>query len=649
MDNPSPASSSASTAITSFSPGPERNHNEADSPKYTTAGTIYNPKAVQPIKPPTRLRRAFKWPPDPPGPSPGTMERSLFPKSALEALSLQEMLSPYDQADFDSAPARAMPVYNPLQQNQDRAVTPPHAKKDIETPDRIGMSAPRSQSRSLHSSQSQPSPGMMTPAVNGNEVDEASQQDCAAEEDGDLSSNGSPFEHALGRLTVKSLHNLASYPNPNQKRALKLLQPRPRLSHSEPVNAVNNSRFSIASVAPQTPGHLDTAGRGRQSRSPAETRSSRFSNAPPREPKNRDTFPSSRAHYLNHNRQAFGEPTGEAVNVTNICGGYKSTLATGPGAPLPLTAGPPGHRQYNPSTFDSALRALHSRGRRGLVVSENDAAAVEFRALVDSNTRHHETRSPSVVALRHCPIMELAVSGGAGEPPVFQPDRPLTYESSLAELRATSFPEVSSRHTSPVVGRLQSVLHAIHTGDDVVDTKFPEEVRKYYPYGMPNMHEPITVSEEWATHYPLLERRQHVVGSFAKTCEALENLENRNRKVYHQFHAAADDFPDSMDVVIQQAHNRRLQRSVGVVGVIGDRRRSNARVACDPLEVEQVNNMPLYEAAGPLLPMVFATLLHNLDYGSDLDTYCPWQKPPEDAVDPSCQGTFFGKSTALAG
>ncbi|KAL2757773.1 hypothetical protein ACRALDRAFT_1068279 [Sodiomyces alcalophilus JCM 7366] len=643
MDNPSPASSSDSTANTTFSPHSERTYTKPESPKYiyTTAGTIYNPKAAQPIKPPARRNRALKWPLDSANLHSHPVEVSLFPKSALEALTLRQTSSPYAQADSDNASVHPIPAYSPLQQNYDRAVTPPHAKRDYQTSHRADMSAlsvPRSMPGGLHASQ--PSPGWTLPTES--EVAKSSQRDGAAGDD-DSSSNGDRSEHPLCRLSVKSLHNLASYPNPNQKKALKLIRTRRPFSNSRPESSGIDSRAATPSLAPPNFGSSDIAGRGRQSHSPVAPRPDGFHYPPPREPKNRDKFPSSRAHYYGYNRQALGEPRGEAVNLVNNHGGYNSTLATGPGAPQPLTAGPPGQRQYNPSTLDSTRRALHNGKRPRHAASEDDAVSVEFRALLNGD-KEQEASSQSVVGARQSPIVPSVVSSGASaEPTVSTPNPPPAPPSLLDELRATSVPEVASRQNSPGLDPLKSILHSIDTGDKIVDTRFPGEVRKYYPYGMPNMHEPLPLAQNWITNYPLPGRRQHEAGSFAA---AREELQNHNRKVYHQFHAAAAEFPGSMDAVIHQARNRRLLHSIGV---IGDRRQYNAITERDPLEVKHVNSMPLCEVSEPLLSMVFATLLNNLDYGNGPTTYCPWQKPPRHAVDASCQGTFFGKSTGVAG
>lgn len=633
MDNPSPASSSDSTANTTFSPVSERTHNRAESPKYTytTAGTIYNPKAAQSIRPPVRRHRAFKWPLDVTGPRSPSAELSFFPKSAFEPLPLRETPSPYAQANSDNTRTPIRPVYSPLQQIYDRAVTPPYAKKDIQTTCYRDMSAPLSQSECRNAPQ--PSPGLMLPAENG--FAKSGQRDCAVDDDHDDDDdcNGDRLEHTLFRLSVKSLHNLASYPNPNQKKALKLLRTQRPFSHMRPET----------SLAPPNLASSDTAGRGKQPRSPVMPPPGGFQHLPPRGPKDHDKLPSSRAQYFyNHHRQVPGDPKGEAANLVSLHGDYKSTLATGPGAPQPLTAGPPGQRQYDASALEFAPHPLQSGSRPRLVASEADVAAIELGGPVNCD-RDFEERPQSVAGARLSPAIHSAVSSGAAEPPpALTPIQLPATMSPLGELRTTSVPEVSSRLDMPDVGPLQSILHSIDTGDDLVDTKYPEEVRKYYPFGMPIMHEPSPVAHDWTAHYPLPERRQHAAGSFAA---AGEELWNHNTKVYRQFHAGAGEFPGSMDVVIQQARDRRLRRSIGV---IGDRRPSSTITRNDPLEVQQVNEMPLSEAAEPLLSMVFATLLNNLDYGSESNTYCPWQKPPRQAVDASCQGTFFGKSTGLA-
>ncbi|KAK4102705.1 hypothetical protein N658DRAFT_551122 [Parathielavia hyrcaniae] len=151
-------------------------------PKYTTAGTIYHPKAASSLQPPTRRPRARRYPQPIQAPSGGTFMP--FPDALLSALPLKDQPPP-------SPPTTAsiLQQYAPLQQNYDRAVSPT-PESDIALLAEYEMSLPNIRSENLSS-----------PAgYEGN-------------------SSTSAEETLTSRITVKGLTNLASYPNPMQKAA----------------------------------------------------------------------------------------------------------------------------------------------------------------------------------------------------------------------------------------------------------------------------------------------------------------------------------------------------------------------------------------------------------------------------------------------
>lgn len=127
----------------------------------------------------------------------------------------------------------------------------------------------------------------------------------------------------FNNYSVKTLTNLASYPNPNQKMAQKCLD-RARKTYklapgaSRPASR-NSPRPGFDGAGAPASAPFGGGGGGRE-------QSAYYSRVP------------RNAHMTSSTRS--------------------SVLSNGPGAPQPLTAGPPGQRQYKASTFEGPLRAL---------------------------------------------------------------------------------------------------------------------------------------------------------------------------------------------------------------------------------------------------------------------------------------------------
>ncbi|KAI0971985.1 hypothetical protein F4678DRAFT_460814 [Xylaria arbuscula] len=251
--------------------------------QYTTVGSVYNPQP-QPLQPPVRRGRTVK---------------SLFPY----------------KSDSPAGPSQIQ--YTPLQQNSDRAVSPARLEPDP---------LPSNASIIRQGKQVLPNFGMAVPNVhqplsmlgslpslNPDSVDAARYighrvasstdafVDHSAADNSTMfavtnagSDNGSDTADtkSMSAMNFNSLTNLASYPNPNQRAAQKLLA-----SH-------------------------------RPNRTPA---------------------PGSQVSDSQSNPYNFESETLMPSSETPIC---EAALSRACGAPAPLTAGPPGVRQLRPATFE---------------------------------------------------------------------------------------------------------------------------------------------------------------------------------------------------------------------------------------------------------------------------------------------------------
>ncbi|KAH8661870.1 hypothetical protein BX600DRAFT_437307 [Xylariales sp. PMI_506] len=232
-------------------------------PKYTTVGSIYNPNAVQ-LQPPTRRGRSAKWP----------LQSSLFiSRSPLFGLSSlpASLCSPI--------PEDQSIQYSPLQQNYDRAVSPTTLGRTNSTP--IRMVEPLGRSAAVISASG-------SPPSQASEMEDVEDTAC---------NDGNNLKH----MSVKSLTNLASYPNPMQKNAQNMLS-RARAVH---VAVPNLRAFRSDALTVETILQSDGT-----------------------------------------NDQEIQQSSGTST--------YSTILAKGLGAPQPLTAGPPGFRPHRPTTHEAA-------------------------------------------------------------------------------------------------------------------------------------------------------------------------------------------------------------------------------------------------------------------------------------------------------
>lgn len=327
MEKPSPTDSiSPSTASGSSS--------TAAQPTYTTAGTIYNPSSSQPLQPPTRRGRSLKWT------SGGAYsDLSLLPRSLLASLQAKSngRISPYPTAQ-----------YTPLQQNYDRAAHP------------------ISKSGYVDDMTCRWSGTLASPGPESDETMSYVASDRDHDEDDEEEEDDEGMDNIMMNMTVKSLHNLASYPNPNQKKAQKaLLRPvKPRL------NLQNTAGANDMQVQPWDPRPSPDSLYDRSWVKPRHSNSDSVTS---------QLMAKAELQSIMRRGQREGPtppPNSEGSEH------HASWLAhLGLGAPRPLTAGPPGQRQYRASTFKSTFKALSTEVKAASQAEEDDAYAVTARVL----------------------------------------------------------------------------------------------------------------------------------------------------------------------------------------------------------------------------------------------------------------------------
>lgn len=481
---------------------------------YTTAGTVYNPTAT-PLQPPSRRGRASRWAP------PSQAELALFNKSVLASF-------PYKTHRSPPTTASSLKHYTPLQQNSDRAIEP--------------FMGPSVSGRTLSESSSTLSLGSAPSQGNTNNSNRTSR----LLDDMRLTDDEKDEEELfrLSVLPVRTITNLASYPNPSQKLAQKALD------------------------------------RARQTfKAAAETSRSLTPNVP-QQGARRWEGPGARPTSTNLDRDGPGT-SGWISKHDHLRNATRSSvLSSGPGAPQPLTAGPPGQRQYRPSTLEATFRALQTGTQR-------PPSSTTDEERLDNN--------PSFINVGNS--TKLTAPSRSNSP-------------HQAPLQAKDYFETSKptvKPTTNMVLRYDSTQPRRRT----YDTLSAEAVRGYFPDGFPPDLGPPTV--------PLLSNSAGCPeGRFPPTPEELRLRDARSKIA---FYGATHDLTKALDVRIAEAQGKLRDLELGISNTRERTAARNAEVDIvldssklgkprHSFDVESANQLPTHEAATPLVNMAFSTLLN---------------------------------------
>ncbi|CEJ92112.1 hypothetical protein VHEMI07785 [[Torrubiella] hemipterigena] len=224
-------------------------------------------------------------------------------------------------------------------------------------------------------------------------------------------------------MTTKSLQNLASYPNPSQRSAQKAL----KVAHAARLRAnlqyvptgVDLDSLSIEKLSsyPTDAGLSSGILRHTQSepaplrlhsqRAEANVQASCSPDAVPAQLGNRSPVVAHLSPLTYSEAAGGGRPSSDI-------------LVAGPGVPRPLTAGPPGQRQYRPSTFDLTFGTMASATGRSKTETDGynelrgSAVAVGRPASAVLHTKLDGALARGVVAVEPSKMDELGYTGYGG-------------------------------------------------------------------------------------------------------------------------------------------------------------------------------------------------------------------------------------------
>ncbi|KAH7304895.1 hypothetical protein B0I35DRAFT_484091 [Stachybotrys elegans] len=358
-------------------------------PTYTTAGTIYDPSSAAPLQPPARRGRALR----------GTMATSQA-DTIYQPKPVFETMPPLGRNAANRANLRHQ--YTPLQQNYDRASGPSRES---------GMVFLRSDM-----------PARLSNAVNGkiteptsplpSQLDEHGQDDREYNhvrskdqyrDDEDMASK------PLQGLPINSLHNLASYPNPHRDNARRVI-----LAASSDVSEQMRNSTQSGSWGHATPRGITALDRDASYFENTSTSTATFlpygTSATGQGPVSSSAGDRLLSSATSPGLSPYTTGTGPVQYRDNKTSAAEGSLSLGLGAPKPLTAGPPGARQYRrpvlettvqsvrPNSDTEAVDDLEDSSGDGLATSPNTTNAVFLPSTTPSpseslSNRWHDARN----------------------------------------------------------------------------------------------------------------------------------------------------------------------------------------------------------------------------------------------------------------
>ncbi|KAH6888048.1 hypothetical protein B0T10DRAFT_460698 [Thelonectria olida] len=324
---------------------------------YTTAGTRYDPSSSQPLQAPARRGR-MRW-----TVSHAASHLEFLPRSSFDGIQLGVGLGRNSSVQS----------YAPLQQNNDRAMSP------VDEADHASVNTPAEVTKmssdtpiSFSSMVVEPDDDQPTEVLDNSEPAEVLDIDQLAEKSGYLSDDEYESDTDMGvlmNMSVKTLQSLASYENPNQRKAQRVLDGRSALPVKPDATNQTDSQFTgrnrvfnfmempqRLSIPPAGPASSDPPshhpGQGRYHHLPIL---SGLSPEPIPESSHRDEM-------VNWETSGFHSAGSSSINPS--------------AGPPPLTAGPPGHRQYQPKTRNDEVPTF-SGFRRFLYAEDGDSTRAE--------------------------------------------------------------------------------------------------------------------------------------------------------------------------------------------------------------------------------------------------------------------------------
>ncbi|KAI1472574.1 uncharacterized protein F4812DRAFT_464669 [Daldinia caldariorum] len=542
--------------------------------QYTTVGSVWHPQSM-PMQPPARRGRALR-------------SAMPMPMSALEPYS-DDSFNAFGTAHPYSQPHH----YSPLQQNFDRAVSPvevtrllpPDPSLHLDHPRHLdnlgppGSPVPKRVTEFTKQYSSTPSVDMSQQVTLGisqlslntvaslhkdNEVNNHHGRDSNTHENG--GEEGEDCNISFNNMSTKTLTNLASYSNPMQKAAQKILT-RARQAPSMPHHQISDSISQNAGDLNVPFGLGSRNIRSEQIGGESLLHSDRLDG--------RSTI------------QHLGPPhVSVATTTTRERGSYPAVLSKGPGAPQPLTAGPPGQRNFQPSNFNGAPNSLQKSFDK----------SCEYDTFYDGAPRHH-------------PL------------PPFQSQQPTqpTPQQPNPSYKSVVFP--SSQPRASLIGKCGG------NSTKMIDTLTHEEARRFFPKGLPTDFNFDTqqVGDDWAAMHLKEEEEKENSEKYKLLWQQPPEFQIAYKaKLDRDFYNGNYMINKNLRAAIHEKNTRDITRSLGSkYQEPWDNLRPKPEGKIDGryISVEDANAIPTREHAESLLSVLYQSLDRSQGFSSQ-------QKPP---------------------
>lgn len=277
------------------------------------------------------------------------------------------------------------------------------------------------------------------------------------------------------------------------------------------------------------------------------------------------------------------------------------------GRPQPLTAGPPGQRQYLAPGVNRSFASINGFGQ-----FEGEAIASDP---VYSNDLYRGSIDPRLWSGSSSSVLPNPLSQN-----FISPIQPSTWK-----YREPAFP-------------------GEHVGSNIVDTASIPTIAKYYPHGIDE-----TVSGNYEPlPYQTMVKMGHVPGEQEPRTVAEKKAawtKELGDQLYEGQRRYGMTTEDHIDVLDWQDQKRKAE-AAGALGAIGPR--PKITIEKKPITPEEMENMTVADAAKPLVAAAFGRLLAFADGGQDCESsrYLSGFTEPDDyLVDDSEHGnkSFFGE------
>ncbi|KAI2637969.1 hypothetical protein GGS26DRAFT_545822 [Hypomontagnella submonticulosa] len=490
--------------------------------QFTTVGSVWHPQSL-PMQPPMRRGRSIR----------------------------AGLAEPYGEDSLENHPyhTRPPPYYTPLQQNSDRAVSPPPR----ETDQLLRRIAELERQVYSGSRENMPVPaGPLVPYPHTDAFANPSKQDRTNsqrtdDDDGSENLEEDDEVNTLNNMSTKTLTNLASYSNPMQKAAQKILtrarQVPPTMQHQ-----ASDSTQDMRGLPPP-PGF----GLG-------NTRTHLFGTD--------NVWQSDGAYEYRLPNQPSRPANMTTTSVIREYDAYPAVLSKGPGAPQPLKAGPPGYRQ---------LVALGPMSLR--------------ESLQESKKQPYETESFDDSISRTQPYQHQPQR-------VAQPYHRQSTPSYRSEAASSAHP------TTMTTGKEKAKA----TSTKVVDTLNSHEAAQYFPRGLPADFNRNTtpVPRDWPRrHFEEVENQ----GKNSLWVQQTPEFQAAHKaKLENDFYSGGykmnKDFP-------LLAHENRKRDVARFLGSVYDPEKPTGKVVNRQITVNEANAIPTSEHAKPLLSMMYQSITEN--------------------------------------